>query len=618
MFKDFLKRWFNLIRQFALGVYLNLRFREKLIFSYLLFGFVPLLCISIFQLSSLIRVMQRDAEASAASALRETAERLDERFALYNSVADGLVQDLRLTADLARRYDSLGEAVGLYVYLWGRVSSIKESNQLLDVTVYIQNETLVSAPPYLITVDALESLDKFDRLKTSYAAPYIGGLRLVSQRGDYWTSLALEGRPLISLNRVITRQNVLQRPAAVVSLLIHTDSLTQILNYGSEYSTPVFLADEDGVVAVSTDPALVGRRLSDLFGGETPEQPSEGRGPHGEAVYQLESSGGGGNEEHLLTRGLEYGWTLGALLDMDEVAAEVQATRYISFGIVLLGAVLSVLLFSLHSVAMERRVKRLLEKFHTDASGLPRSGEPIPGRDEIALLDQGFRKMTEDLELVMADLTKAEQEKREAQVRELQARIKPHFLYNVLSFIGWMTQSQTPGHVRSAIEALAAFYRVSLSGGRDIITLEEELKGLNAYITIQQMRGGGRVRAVETVSPLLGGLELPKLTLQPIVENAIEHGISDAHPNIAIIITSEVEGCDALIHVDDDGAGFSRESLLRVTADKGGGPFGKGYGLYNVQTRLRLCFGPEYSLALCNKPEGGARVTVRIPLAGCQ
>jgi two-component system sensor histidine kinase YesM len=229
------------------------------------------------------------------------------------------------------------------------------------------------------------------------------------------------------------------------------------------------------------------------------------------------------------------------------------------------------------------------------------------------MLDEGFREMLGNLNQAVKERYQAEYEKRTAELTALQSRINPHFLYNALASIGWMTQTHAPAQVREIIDTLAAYYRSTLSGGQDVITLGQELQGLSAYLSIIKLRAGGRIRAAIQVDRFLGEVKIPKMTLQPIVENSIEHGISDDHPAVSILVTSQVEGDAVLIHVSDDGCGIGEETLARIR-EGGARSASGGYGIYNVQMRLKLHFGPEYGVEIFSQPEGGVRATVRIPL----
>jgi Predicted signal transduction protein with a C-terminal ATPase domain len=586
-------------------IYNDLRFREKMIVSFLLFGFIPLLFVSIFQLNSVIGVLQDEIEKTAATALDKMAQRVDSRLNMYNQVANALAYDAQLSEYLSQPYEQLGEAIDCYHYVWNKATNIvKNQPDIQYVTIYTANPDLVSTSPYLIHVDKMEDFEAYDKMKEAMLSPYIGGLRRVARHGNYWLDPSDAGIPVVSFNRVLLRQNVVLRSTGILTLGIRTDALYEQIESTSEH-TLNFLVDAEGNVISATDSSWFGKQILSIVSDEAWEAALDGKA----FVVDTET------DQRLLLHSLQGGWTLGTLVSMKEVLYSSRHTRYMSVIAVLLGAVVSIILVNAVSAITARRVNLLLDKMRLPEQELPKPGAPIEGRDEIGMLDERFREMTSTLDDAIHELYQVEFEKREAQLLALQSRINPHFLYNTLSSIGWMTQTHTPLQVREAIETLAAYYRSLLSSGRDIITLTEELNGLSAYIALRQMRGGGRIRAVISVDPMIGEVLLPKMTLQPIVENCIEHGISTEHPSVSILISSSLEGGDVLIHISDDGAGIDDDTLARVTAGSLR-PSGGGYGIHNVQMRLKLHFGEKYALHIENQKEGGVCVTVRIPLEG--
>ncbi|MDR1638587.1 MAG: sensor histidine kinase [Clostridiales bacterium] len=583
------------------GFYNNLHFRGKMIISFVLFGFIPLLGVSLYQLVAVAHVMQEQVEEQAESALLEMVERVDDRMDLYNQIASTLAYDHQLSAYLFESYENLGEAIDFYHYIWGLSNNIIKNNpDIRFVTVYTPNPGLVTSAPFVIKLDSLKELSDYDLLKNAQVNPYMGGLRKVAKRGNYWTGPFDSGsESVFSISRVMLQFNLLYRSSGIVTLTTQTDSLRALIESPTGDSVN-FIVDGQGVVVASSDSSMDGSVIDTLF---APEAWNTASAESKEVNI--------GDMSRLMARRLKCGWTLGTLVSMADVLEPTRKLIGMSVSIVLMGAVLSVALFSSASVLTSRRFNLLLAKMK--ASGAPQPGEPISGKDEIGMLDQGFREMLGNLNQAVKELYQAEYEKKAAELTALQSRINPHFLYNALSSIGWMTQTHTPKQVREIIDTLAAYYRSTLSGGKDVISLGEELEGLASYIYIQQLRVGGRIRAAIQVDRFLDDVKLPKMTLQPIVENSIEHGISNERPTVSILVTSQVEDDAVLIHVSDDGSGIDEATLAKIREGSTRSSSG-GYGIYNVQMRLRLHFGEGYGLTVANQPEGGVRVTVRIPL----
>jgi len=197
-------------------------------------------------------------------------------------------------------------------------------------------------------------------------------------------------------------------------------------------------------------------------------------------------------------------------------------------------------------------------------------------------------------------LLQTELREREAELKALQAQIKPHFLYNTLDSIYWMARlNRTEDAARMAL-ALSESFKLSLNKGRETIPVFKEIKHVEHYMTIQNIRYNGRFRCEIDVDPDIMGYEMLKLTLQPLVENAVYHGLEPKMGEGLIRITGRKNGDELVFVVEDDGVGM--EDVSQTT---------KGYGLGNVRDRLMLYYGPHCSFDVESAPGAGTRVEIR-------
>jgi two-component system sensor histidine kinase YesM len=186
------------------------------------------------------------------------------------------------------------------------------------------------------------------------------------------------------------------------------------------------------------------------------------------------------------------------------------------------------------------------------------------------------------------------QEKKGAELKALQSQINPHFLYNTLDMINWMAQRSETENIRETVYALSRYYKLILNKGEDIITIGDEIELCNAYISIQQKRFKGKINFEIDVEEGIMMYLIPKITLQPLIENAILHGIAEGKSGRGVIIVSGWEDGDNLIlSVTDDGAGMDSVEGIE-TRHKG-----SGYGIRNIEMRLTLFYG----VAQCIKYE---------------
>ena len=190
--------------------------------------------------------------------------------------------------------------------------------------------------------------------------------------------------------------------------------------------------------------------------------------------------------------------------------------------------------------------------------------------------------------------------KRRAELQALQAQINPHFLYNTLDSIRWKAEAAGAEDISQMVRDLANFFRIGLSRGREIIPLEQEICHVRSYLDIQKMRYGDRLDYQIRIPEELKKLYTVKLLIQPLAENSIYHGIKESDRKGTILITAGEEPGGVYLCVRDDGLGISQETLTILNADlkRGVTVSDGGYGIFNVNERIRLYFGRDYGLEL--------------------
>ena len=234
---------------------------------------------------------------------------------------------------------------------------------------------------------------------------------------------------------------------------------------------------------------------------------------------------------------------------------------------------------------------------------------------EVQRLSHAVGSMVSTMRHLMDDIVRQEEQKRRSELEVLQAQINPHFLYNTLDSVIWMTESGQQKEAIQMVTSLARFFRISLSKGKSLIPLGDELDHARHYMNIQQIRFKNKFTAEISAAPEAGELYTLKLVLQPLLENAIYHGCASAEDDGIIRVTAYREGEDLLIDVEDNGLGMRPElaaSLLdedRPELPTGG----SGIGVRNVHQRIRLTFGEGYGLTILSEPDEGTLVRVRLP-----
>ncbi len=236
---------------------------------------------------------------------------------------------------------------------------------------------------------------------------------------------------------------------------------------------------------------------------------------------------------------------------------------------------------------------------------------------EIAQLGAGFNNMMEKIRSLLQLVYVEQRNKREAEIKTLQAQIKPHFLYNTLDTIRWMAEERGAIEIVQMVSALTKLFRIGLSRGREVIPLSEEIEHVKCYLFIQQVRYEDKLDyEIEADEGCMKDL-VNKLVLQPLVENAIYHGIKQKRGTGHIRVTAREDGENLVLRVTDDGAGMSPaqcEALNEALRTPGGGASGQGYGVFNVNNRIRLSHGDAYGLSYALNESGGVTVTILHPI----
>ena len=212
-------------------------------------------------------------------------------------------------------------------------------------------------------------------------------------------------------------------------------------------------------------------------------------------------------------------------------------------------------------------------------------------------------------------VTREQKQLRKAEFELLQAQINPHFLYNTLDAIVWSAEAGNQKQVVKMVGSLSEFFRSSLNKGKELVRVREELSHARSYLEIQQIRYQDILSYEIDVPEELFEYEIPKITIQPIVENALYHGIKNRRGGGKITITGEEGDSDYRITVTDDGIGMEKERLLEITEGLSGKNPGdvKIYGLYNVNERIKLFYGEEYGISIESEYDRGTRATIRLP-----
>ena len=256
-----------------------------------------------------------------------------------------------------------------------------------------------------------------------------------------------------------------------------------------------------------------------------------------------------------------------------------------------------------------QRLENAMEAFEQDADGF--AFQPVAGTREVQELSDSFGHMVGRIQTLMTTVREEEVNLRKTELKALQAQINPHFLYNTLDSIAWMCERGKNADAVKMVHALARLFRISISRGHELIPIEKELQHAEAYLLIQKFRYKNQFTYHFTVDEGCLHCLCNKITLQPIIENAITHGLDLLVEPGHIEIEVCADGSDILFKVSDDGIGMAPEQVAQLLHSEPGDR--TGIGIKNVNDRLRIYFGPQYGLSIESVPDEGTTVTIRMP-----
>ena len=229
--------------------------------------------------------------------------------------------------------------------------------------------------------------------------------------------------------------------------------------------------------------------------------------------------------------------------------------------------------------------------------------------DEVGILINSFRRMMDEINRLIDEVYVNKIALKEYELKALQAQINPHFLYNTLSMMNWMAIRSGQMDISKVTLALSTFYRTALSKGEDMVTIETCIRNMEAYLEIQLTMHDYNFTVEWDIDPDIKNEKMPKLLLQPVVENAIEHGIDEKEEgDKKLFLSFKGQGDDVEIIVRDNGTGMEQEKAETLVTYQA-----KGYGLKNVNDRIRLLYGEAYGIRIFSEPGEGTNVIMRFP-----
>lgn len=367
----------------------------------------------------------------------------------------------------------------------------------------------------------------------------------------------------------------------------------------------VFLIDADGNIVYHPKQQL-------LYGGLQTEKTDEVMNCETNYFFTEEDA-----ERRLYTmsRSEKTGWTAVGVAYSSELLKNTKQAQLMHL-LVAAGLLLGVLILSNRlSQELTKPIRQLRDGMSTIEEGNFETRVDIEVENEIGSLARSFNMMTDRIHALIEQNFYEQEQKRKSELRALQAQINPHFLYNTLDSIIWMAEDEKNEEVVVMTAALARLLRQSISNEQEQVTIEQEIDYVRSYLTIQKMRYKDKLEYEIEAEPEILPVQIVKFTLQPLVENAIYHGIKYKETKGTICIRGYVKDKQAQITVEDDGAGMDEQQIQRILEDTANeNARTSGVGVANVQKRLQLYYGEEYGISYTSEVGKGTTALVTIPM----
>lgn len=526
--------------------------------------------------------------------LNQTAINLEDYLRNMRRISDAMYYSVIKDKDLG--YESMGVEMNL----------LYEANKdnLISIACYTNEGRLVAAAPVAnekenaqVTKrewfqEAVGQMENFH-----FSTPHVQNLFDDPSYRYYW---------VISLSRAVELTDGGKSALGVLLVDMNYSSIEQLLSKANKANTSeyLYLMDSAGEIIYHPKQKLI---YADLYQENNLEAACYDDGSH-EEVFD--------GEGRLITiKTISYtGWKI---VSVTPITSFQMGLKDMRFFMIMLMALLLLTLFVINQL-VSGQIAKPLQKLNDSVkeweTGNLNLDIYVGGPIEVEHLGRALRAAVAQIRQMMQDILVEQEEKRKSELDALQSQINPHFLYNTLDSIVWMIEGERYQDAVFMVTQLASLFRISLSSGKTVIRVEEELKHAENYMNIQMVRYKDVFHVSFEIAPEILSCCTIKLVVQPLLENAIYYGVEHMDGEGEIVVKGYRQDGDLYIEVRDNGLGMPEEEVSQLLIDNHRvHKRGSGVGLINVHNRIRLCFGEAYGLEIHSVPDEGTRVRIHLP-----
>ena len=588
--------------------FLNMNMRKRILIFFLFLSLIPTIVVGFASLGITRRELVKQSFQSGIEITDRMIAELDTRLSEIDNLFQVVTDTPALQTAMRQVFDGKQEQYSVDLKISSDLSVISQYNS--DISgVYVIGE---NGGIYKSNNNSLNALDLRDR--DWYREVLSSGETISFSPHRYSYVVKTVDSGYLSFGRAFV-DIASGRRTGIILIELEQSIFSSIIDRWKDLGF-VAICDQNGSPVLSSDsarnsPEIISSLKSMEF---LPLQESTLASylPDRSSTYSMNAASD--NSYIVIQKALPWcGWTLYSAISTDHLNA---SGLKITSAILLISAITGILCIfcsMLISDTITRPLGKLVALIGQVKQGNFQVQMPIRGKDEISTLGRHFNDMIHHIQRLLEEIREGSQKLRKSELAALQAQIAPHFLYNTLDSIIWLIRS---GQRQQAIEmtrALSGFFRLGISRGYDIISLRDELEHVKNYLIIQKIRYDEKFSYTIQADPDILDCYVLKLILQPLVENAIYHGIKPTDRVCRIDISAGKQEDWILLKVRDNGRGMTEEEFSRLKADlESPGP-SQSYGLKNVKLRLDIFFEEQCSLNIQSGYGTGTEITIRIP-----
>lgn len=574
----------------------NAKIQKKIMIIYICIGTIPILLFGLFASGQERKTLMEREHRNIEDSVSQGASQLKSQILVYNNLSDYIAFNQPISDVLIGDYDNIFSMYEQYTATVDPVlSSLKYFNPNINqITIYLHKNIV----KHDTMVDSLQTIEgeKWYRQNESSLSQKVKWIIDAENK----TSFSARTMPIMEQNK----------QKGILYLDVNYDSLFAGFDDISRDSYGLYIVDKKGNVLFEKD--TFSENTASKNNTKTTAKKSQEKRLSFPALKKKMEAQENGKKSNYLIVSADAGvddWKIIVYQPQKMMAREIQTLLVLVMGIIAVCIITSVVASLAFSRFVVRDIKRLRDNMQAVEEGNMELMVTSDAGDEVGSLIRGFGSMLGEINRLIHEVYESKLTQRKSEMTALQAQINPHFLYNSLSLINWKALEAGQQDISKITLALSSFYRTSLNRGKNVLTIEKEIENMKSYLEIQLCMHDNDFDVIMDIDEEILPYQTLNLLLQPLVENAIDHGIDlkeDGRGYIKIIGRKDAE--NIYLTVEDNGVGIEPEILSSILEFKT-----KGYGVRNVNQRIRLYYGEEYCLRIESEVGKGTRCTINIP-----